>query len=403
MWGVRLEPGEVKAAGKRGAEVKPSAEQGLWEWDIPDGVYTAREVVKALGVLLEAIYVQLGEAANREALLTNIEKSLAVAGRETTLPLGALPLHDHARTELSVQAGRIGEALSKWAREFDGESRGLEELGADVLGRLIFRSRCDHHLWTHEVTDMLQGPAGGPPVMQLFNEYLHQIVLLRDALLPFENWDEVPIELKARNARGLRYTEHAHSEFLSLFLARPLDHKSLVHYAKSLLAPELSAAGYGFQYRLGTILPAGLGAELARAPRYLLRWYPVRTAESVDGGDSIAFVYEYPDYYAAPRSLLGPGSPEGQEADQRRLNGITEAYLQAAVQDSGQAVIQFRLGTDAGAHAVDLGQVFRGASLPLSIESCKRRDRRPLFGPRETCNRASCCGPCPLPLRACDE
>ncbi|SFB59835.1 hypothetical protein SAMN05216312_11623 [Cohnella sp. OV330] len=359
VWGVRLEPGEFKTNSKSEAEVKPSAEQGLWEWDIPDGVYTAREVVKALGVLLEAIHVQLAEAANREALLTNIENSLAIAGRETTLPLGVLPLHDPARSELSAQAGRIGEALSKWAREFDGESRGLGELGAEVLGRLIFRSRCDHHLWTHEVTDILQGPAGGPPVMQLFNEYLHQIVLLRDALLPFENWEEVPIELKARNARGLRYTEQAHSEFLSLFLARPLDHKSLVHYAKSLLAPELSAAGYGFQYRLGTILPASLGSELARAPRYLLRWYPVKTAESVDGRDSIAFEYEYPDYYAAPRSLLGPGSPEGQEADER-LNGITEAYLQAAVQASGQAAIQFCLSTDDGAYAVDLGQIFRG-------------------------------------------
>lgn len=359
VWGVRLEPGEVESDDRNAAGVKPSAENGLWEWDIPEGVYTARELVKKLAVLLEAIHIQLGEAADREALLLNIEKSLSITGRETTLPLGALPLHDHARSELAIQASRIGGALSQWAREFDGESRGLRELGADVLGRLIFRSRCDHHLWTHDVTGMLQGPAGGPPVMQLFNEYLHQIVLLRDALLPFENWDEVPIELKARTSRGLRYTEQAHSEFLSIFLARPLDHRSLVHYAKSLLAPELSAAGYGFQYRLGTILPASLGSELAHASRYLLRWYPVRTAEPVDGRDSIAFEYEFADYYTAPRSLLGPGSPEGEEAD-IRLSHIPEAYLQAAVQDSGQAEIKFSLDTDAGVYAVDLGQIFRG-------------------------------------------
>jgi len=363
VWGVRLEPGEVKQDDRNtAAAVKPSAENGLWEWDIPEGVYTARELVRELGVLLEAIHIQLGEAADREALLENIEKSLAISGRETTLPLGALPLHDYARSELSVQATRIGEALSQWAREFDGESRGLQELGEEVLGRLIFRSRCDHHLWTHEVTGMLQGPAGGPPVMQLFNEYLHQIVLLRDGLLPFENWHEVPIELKVRTSRGLRYTEQAHAEFQSIFLARPLDHKSLVHYAKSLLAPELSVAGYGFQYRWGTILPASLGSELAHAPRYLLRWYPVRTVDAVDsaeGRDSVAFDYEFPDYYAAPRSLLGPGSLGSQEND-GRLSHIPEAHLQAAVQDSGQATIKFCLNADAGAYAVDLGQIFRG-------------------------------------------
>lgn len=37
------------------------------------------------------------------------------------------------------------------------------------------------------------GPKGSPEIMQLFNEYLHQLILLRDALMPFENWEEVPI------------------------------------------------------------------------------------------------------------------------------------------------------------------------------------------------------------------
>ncbi|CAI6085641.1 hypothetical protein [Cohnella sp. JJ-181] len=360
VWGVKLDPVAGETLGPEDAAVKPSAENGFWEWDLPNGVYTAREIVKALGVLLEAIDVQLGEAANREALLANIEKTLATAGRETALPLGALALHDHGRLELSTQASRIGETLAQWARAYDGEAHGLRELGGEVLGRLVFRSRCDHHLWTHEVTDMLTGPASGPSVMQLFNEYLHEIVLLRDALLPFENWQEVPLELTARQTRGLRYTEEAHAAFLSQLLARPLDHKSLVHYAASLLAPELSADGYGFQYRHGTILPASLGTELAEAPRYLLRWYPVRMVES-DERDAIAFAYEYSDYYTAPRSQLGTGSQEsGGEEAETGLGGIVEASLQASLAPSGQAVISFQLRANADTYAVDLGQIFRG-------------------------------------------
>lgn len=374
VWGEELDPVARRSTGEIDAVVTPSADnKGLWEWDLPNGMYTAREIVRELGVLLEAIHVQLGEAADREALLANIENTLAISGRETALPLSALSLHDHGRLELSVQAGRIGETLSQWAREFDGEARGQRELGDEVLGRLLFRSKCDHHLWTHEVTDMLTGPAGGPSVMQLFNEYLHEIVLLRDALLPFENWQEVPLELTARPTRGLRYTEAAHAAFLSQLLARPLDHKSLVHYAASLLAPELSVDGYGFQYRHGTILPASLGTELAEAPRYLLRWYPVRTIESA-GGDAVAFAYAYPDYYAAARSQLGSGS-EASGGEETTLVGIVEASLQATLTSGGdQAVITFQLRANEGTYAVDLGQVFRGHRFHYRASSAEGRE-----------------------------
>ncbi|MFD2329449.1 hypothetical protein ACFSR7_09370 [Cohnella sp. GCM10020058] len=378
VWGTRLEAAAGQNAGPGGETVKPSADNGLWEWDIPNGVYTAREIVKALSVLLEAIAVQLGEAADREALLANIEKTLAIAGRETALPLAALELSDYGRLELSEQASRIGETLSQWARAFDGEARGLRELGDEVLGRLVFRSRCDNHLWTHEVTAMLTGPAGGPSVMQLFNEYLHEIVLLRDALLPFENWQEVPLALTARTTRGLRYTEQAHTAFLSQLLARPLDHKSLVRYAASLLAPELAAVGYGFQYRHGTILPASLGTELAEAPRYLLRWYPVRTIAS-GKGDAIAFAYEYPDYYQATRSKLGVGSEEsgGGAAE---LGGIAEASLQANLISDDQAVITFQLPAGTDIYNVDLGQIFRGHRFHYRAGSA---DKKPI-GPSPT-------------------
>jgi hypothetical protein len=361
VWGTRLEVAADSHAGSYRASVTPSAVGGGWEWDLPNGIYTARGIVEQLGVLLEAICVHLGEAANLEALLVNIEHTLALSGRETALPLDILAPRDHGRKEIAAHAGRVGETLAKWAREIAGQRRGLKELGVEVLGRLAFRSKCDNHLWTHEVTGMLTGPAGGPIVMQLFNEYLHQMVLLRDALLPFQNWEEVPIALPKRQNRGLRYTEEAHVLFLSTLLARPLDHQSLVRYAASLLAPGLDADGYGFQYPLGTILPASLGAELAEAPRYLLRWHPVKTVEPAEG-EAIAFVSEYSDYYSAPRTLTESGARNREEAAAWEIAG--EATLQAELQDGGKARIAFRLhaasASEADSYRVDLGQIFRG-------------------------------------------
>jgi hypothetical protein len=359
VWGTPLKAAADSHAGSYRASVTPSAVDGGWEWDLPNGIYTARGIVEQLGVLLEAICVHLGEAANLEALLVNIEHTLALSGRETALPLDILAPRDHGRKEIAKQAGRIGETLAKWAREIAGQRRGLQELGVEVLGRLAFRSKCDNHLWTHEVTGMLTGPAGGPIVMQLFNEYLHQMVLLRDALLPFRNWEEVPIALPKRQNRGLRYTEQAHVLFLSTLLARPLDHQSLVRYAASLLAPGLDADGYGFQYPLGTILPASLGGELAEAPRYLLEWHPVKTVEPAEG-EAIAFVSEYSDYYSAPRTLAESGERNREEA--AALDIAEEATLEAELQEGGKARIAFRLHTasKADAYRVDLGQIFRG-------------------------------------------
>jgi hypothetical protein len=359
VWGTRLEVAEDSHAGSYRASVTPSAVDGVWEWDLPDGIYTAKGIVEQLGVLLEAICVHLGEAANLEALLVNLEHTLALSGRETALPLGILAPRDHGRIEIAAQAGRIGETLAKWARAIAGERRGLQELGVEVLGRLAFRSKCDNHLWTHEVTDMLTGPAGGPIVMQLFNEYLHQMVLLRDALLPYQNWEEVPIALPKRHNLGLRYTENAHVLFLSTLLARPLDHQSLVRYAASLLAPGLDADGYGFQYPLGTILPASLDAELVEAPRYLLQWHPVKTVELAEG-EAIAFVSEYSDYYSAPRTLAASGARNSGKAASWGI--AEEATLQAELQDGGKARIALGLRTasEADSFRVDLGQIFRG-------------------------------------------
>ena len=50
--------------------------------------------------------------------------------------------------------------------------------------------------------------------MQVYNEWLHQIILLRDFLLPFENFEDVKFEVKAGAAEGTRPIEGIRSQLL---------------------------------------------------------------------------------------------------------------------------------------------------------------------------------------------
>ncbi|MEK8130907.1 hypothetical protein WMW72_23660 [Paenibacillus filicis] len=340
---------------------------GVWEWTLEEGVYRAQDIVREVGTLLAAVIAQLGGAGDSaELLLDNVQASLALSGREAVLPLGTLAFGDAARLELSRQAQTIGEGVTRWAREFSSGRRALIRYGEEALQRLVQRSRCDSHLWTPQVVDLLTGPAGGPVVMQLFNEYLHQLILLRDALLPFENWEEVAIEIKHSGpGKGLRFLEQAREQFLSILLVKKVPHRDIVRLAQSLLNPELTAVGYGFQYRLGTVLPAGLGRSPVQAPKYLLRWHPVLTVGSPSpesgGAPSVAFVYEEEDYYAAERSPIGEGEPFEPGATGTELAGIQEAVITSHPADSaGQATLQYRLHAESGEFAVDLGQIARG-------------------------------------------
>ncbi|PWW07438.1 hypothetical protein DFQ01_102332 [Paenibacillus cellulosilyticus] len=370
VWGNQINVDQL-AADNPPADSLQLSHQGECDWDLQPGIYYAKDIVRELDTLLEVISIRLGDAADPEALHRNIEASLAISGRESVLSLASADSEVTSRTELSKQADLIGRRLADWAREFSSQQWARSRCSAEALSSLLIRSRCDHHLWTPRVTDLLMGPLGGPIVMQLFNEYLHQIVLLRDALLPFDNWEEVPIELRADSSgKGLRYTEQARAQFLTELLVKQVSHQSIVRYAQAVLAPSLAPVGYGFQYRLGTILPASLTSNLATTTKYLLRWYPVYTTASNRISDpieqlaSVAFVYAYDDYYTAPRSQIGQGEPtvlnEHQASQQE--DASSEARLHAFHTDgqTDRVQLQYQLQLRDTNIAVDLGQLLRG-------------------------------------------
>jgi len=347
-----------------------SIRQGMNEtldWNLPAGVYRAKEIVMELDNMLEAMLVQLGEPVNGDptVLLDSLQANLAISGRVSSLPLGPLTLEDKAGVELTAQAVRIGEQLVSWAREYNAEKKTLAKYGPETLGKLEFRSHCYGHPLIPQATAQVWGPFGGPRVMQIYNEYLHQFVLLRDALLPFANWEEVPFEVKEyAEFKGLRFLEPAREVFLTQLLGKKLTHKSIVQYAQNVVSSSLNTVGYGFQYRLGTVLPAGLGESARTAARYLLKWHPAQTIQTEGTHDlaDVSFDYEYGDYYAAPRIEAGKGTPVSEDTLSVFEKHDDKPLIARLLPNTGadRTTLRLSLEMENREFTIDLGQLFRG-------------------------------------------
>nr|WP_201784409.1 hypothetical protein [Nonomuraea pusilla] len=107
--------------------------------------------------------------------------------------------------------------------------------------------------------------------MQLYNEWPHQIVLLRDALVPFTNWQDVPFLI---TPSGLRYTEPARDAFLTELVVRQIRHSSIVDFARHVVTGTGGPRGHGFEAGCGAALPTVLDQPPLTATRHLPTWRP---------------------------------------------------------------------------------------------------------------------------------
>ncbi|WP_430789699.1 hypothetical protein [Actinoplanes sp. G11-F43] len=296
---------------------------------------TAEAVAATLEPLLHGV-ADAVDGFSPEVLDTQIRATLATTGRETSLPL------PESAGEFTAQAATIGAEIAGWA------GRALERTATRRIGfpagPLGVRSRCDGHLLTPEAADMLMGGRGGPVAVQLYNEWLHQTVLLRDALLPFAGWRETPLLV---TPRGLRHAEEARERFLAELLFRRVRHTSVVGYARRVIAGADGPAGYGFDHDGGTVLPAVVGGSVRDAPRHLLSWRPAT------GGEDVTWVPASADYAAERRTAIG-------DLIAVTGDGPLAARITANPAHDGVRTAVIEVTRDGATARVDLGQALRG-------------------------------------------
>ncbi|KAL3487804.1 hypothetical protein BJX62DRAFT_253764 [Aspergillus germanicus] len=344
----------------------PAAKITTKEWTLHPGVYTPREIVQGFAPLLDTVLYHLAPDPDplsspekpRTQLLDNIAAILSTDTRESSLPF---PEHvpDNSRREIRDQARRIGKHLVKWASEPKDESVFIPDL--------VLRSRCEGHLLTPENVDLMFGRRSKPHLMQLYNEYMHQMVLLRDSLLPFYNYEDVLIPVSGAG-RGLRHMEGPREGFMAKLFTKQVTQASVNDMARALLAPALSKAGsgsgtggYGFQYAGGLVSPAVFVDE--PRPLHLLQYVPAHVHSSQA---EILFEYEFPDYYDAPKVEIPAGNVVSSltgfpEATSPRLKEGSLELRPSETEFPSVAQLILKLSFEDGQHAsVDVGQIARG-------------------------------------------
>ena len=331
------------------------------DWDIPAGVYSPRQIVKSVSPLLETVLVGLGAdphntVSSRKLLVDGLAALLSPASKESAFPI-PLMVTDASRTEIAKQSFRIGKTLTQFVDE-------LSNPGAKSQVRA--QTPCEGYLLIDSVARLLHGPRGSEDLIHLYNEWLHQMVLLRDFLLPFQNYVDVQLSIQSKRGIGLRDFEELRSKFLVQCLTRTVSQTALVDVAKTFTAPNLPSGGYGLQYPQGLILPAFLSGSNSL---HLLRFHGAHLGECVaDPRAEILFDYEYTDYSSAPRSNISKPtdvvSPHAWPSTPPTRYDVKECSL-VAEKKSEQCPFRYLLKLQIKLNeglptAVDLGQIARG-------------------------------------------
>ncbi|RHZ49636.1 uncharacterized protein CDV56_101445 [Aspergillus thermomutatus] len=322
------------------------------EWTIPAGVYTPQQLVHRLSPLLDIVVHRLGpdppNTSARALLLDTIAATLSTDRRESALHFSPEILNT-SRREIMHQAHRIGAKLVSWADQHRGTPSDTVEI----------RSPCESHQLIPLRVELLFSRRSQPQLLQLFEEYSHQMVLLRDALLPFENFEQTPIPIPGNGTRdrdrGLRYLEAPRRGFLVGLFTKEVAQASVVAFARAVLAPRLPVprtGGYGFQYKQGLVIPAVLaGSETVHLLRYV--------AALVCEAEEVLFDYQFEDSDAAPRvEVAGTAEWAGipPATGEVKRAGLVVGPVRGLI-----AELHLRLEMGGGGLvAVDVGQIARG-------------------------------------------
>ncbi|NTF96105.1 LysR family transcriptional regulator [Rhizobium rhizogenes] len=199
------------------------------EWPIHAEEMTPEALVREAAALLDAICLRLGSAADRRLLLDGLRYCLKTSGAVTTL---SEDFRDRTRRNLSRSLQQISNQIQSWAEAASGNrSEDRVKLIEPPMVRFEFESLCAGHKWEEPVSRLLHRSDGGRMTMQLYNEWVHQLVIVRDISLPFQDWRERPLWVaEPGDNRGIRRFEPLRRRFHSEIISQLPPERSLAHF-----------------------------------------------------------------------------------------------------------------------------------------------------------------------------
>ncbi|KAF2203209.1 hypothetical protein GQ43DRAFT_479268 [Delitschia confertaspora ATCC 74209] len=299
---------------------------------LPAGAYTPRQIVESSAPLLETVVHHLGSSPDgeppaREQLIENLASNLALNIRAMSI---TVPANDSTRVEMANQAEKIGTKFIEYIRATNPE---------DVAygPEYVVRSPCEGHLLKPHVSHLMFGTRSLRHLMQIYYEYLHQMVLLRDSLLLFGNFEDVIIQI----------TDECE------MMTKQVTQRSIIKNAMFLLAPKLwSENAIAFRYQYRTVLPSLIaGGSSGRLLRYVSAVIDEDNKEAVSHN-------KFVDYYIAPRTDAVVGESSIPESDTQAPQKATLL----SVENGDEQYLELILDYIDGKHLakIDVGRAARG-------------------------------------------
>lgn len=298
---------------------------------------TAASFVAAAWSLLDAAVDAAGGGAETRAdFVAGLAACLSTTGPYATLRLDAGLADQDVRGELVANV----EAVSALVLDLVAAAPPGRPGPADI------HSSCVGYSWIPPVVRRLIGGPELHPARNLYNEWLWQLVLLRDALIPFTNAADVPV---LAGPDGLTRLRDARDWFAVQVMTRRIAHEAIVRFAAEVVAGERADGAYGFQHGGAVVLPPVALDGPVLGPAYLLAH---RAGTLVP--EDVAFFVPGADRKTA--ALSAPAKAAGAV----EVVSLSDRLVAGLPGPDRTRTLTLVVGFDGHEWATDLGQALRG-------------------------------------------
>lgn len=300
-------------------------------------VTTAASFVAAARSLLDAAVDAAGGGEETLAdFVAGLTACLSTTGPYATLRVDAGLVDQDVRGELTANIEAVSALVLDLVRDAPPGRPGPADIHSSCVG----------YSWIPPVVRRLIGGPELHPARNLYNEWLWQLVLLRDALIPFTNAAEVPV---LAGPDGLTRLQNARDWFAVQVMTRRIAHEAIVRFAAEVVAGERIDGAYGFQHGGAVVLPPVALDGPVLGPAYLLTH---RAGTLVP--EEVAFFVPGADQEAA--TLSAPA----KAADEVEVVSLSDRLVPGPPGPGRTRTLTLVVGFDGHEWTADLGQALRG-------------------------------------------